>query len=89
MGLANHEHLPKMHPRYISRLRVLVTRQPLQCAVRYFSGAIRISKQLPPRPRVDEADIEEAFVKGSGPGGQKIVRSECHLALLYTNSIIA
>jgi hypothetical protein len=32
-------------------------------------------KQLrfPPRPTVNEADIEESFLKGSGPGGQKIV----------------
>jgi hypothetical protein len=65
-----------MHSPYVPRLPLLVTRQPLQCAIRYFSAAIRISKQLPPRPRVDEADIEEAFVKGSGPGGQKIVRPE-------------
>lgn len=31
--------------------------------------------QLPPRPKPPpEEEIEEAFVKGSGPGGQKIVR---------------
>lgn len=30
--------------------------------------------QLPPHPKIKEADIEEAFLKGSGPGGQKIVR---------------
>ena len=30
--------------------------------------------QLPPRLVIKEADIEEAFLKGSGPGGQKIVR---------------
>ena len=29
---------------------------------------------MPPRPSVDENEIEEAFLKGSGPGGQKIVR---------------
>lgn len=32
-----------------------------------------LTKPLPPRPVIDEGDIEEAFLKGSGPGGQKIV----------------
>lgn len=31
------------------------------------------AKNLPPRPKVDEAEITENFLKGSGPGGQKIV----------------
>jgi hypothetical protein len=30
-------------------------------------------KQLPPRPKVNESEITEVFLKGSGPGGQKIV----------------
>ncbi|KAL9085511.1 MAG: hypothetical protein Q9165_007556 [Trypethelium subeluteriae] len=28
---------------------------------------------MPPRPTVDESEIQEAFLKGTGPGGQKIV----------------
>ena len=39
----------------------------------------KIQTQLPPRPTVDEAEIEESFLKGSGPGGQKIV-SDFHSA---------
>jgi hypothetical protein len=35
--------------------------------------AILAAKQMPPRPKIIEADIEEKFVKGSGPGGQVIV----------------
>ena len=31
------------------------------------------SKLGPPRPKVKEEDLEESFLKGSGPGGQKIV----------------
>lgn len=32
-------------------------------------------KQLPPRPKhPPESEIEESYLKGSGPGGQKIVR---------------
>ena len=35
---------------------------------------VAAAAQLPPRIVVNEKDIEEAFLKGSGPGGQKIVR---------------
>ena len=35
---------------------------------------VSAAAQLPPRMIVNERDIEEAFLKGSGPGGQKIVR---------------
>lgn len=32
-------------------------------------------KKMPDRPKlVDESEFTEAFLKGSGPGGQKIVR---------------
>lgn len=30
-------------------------------------------KQMPPRPKIDESDVTGAYLKGSGPGGQKIV----------------
>ena len=36
---------------------------------------ITYTKQLPPRLVINENDIEEAFLKGSGPGGQKIVKT--------------
>jgi protein subunit release factor B len=29
-------------------------------------------KPLPPLPTIDERDLEEKFVKGSGPGGQNV-----------------
>lgn len=39
-----------------------------------FSVAARnAAARIPPRLVINEADIEEAFLKGSGPGGQKIV----------------
>jgi len=41
---------------------------------RAFGSAQGLSaKPLPPRPTVEEVEIEENFLKGSGPGGQKIV----------------
>lgn len=33
----------------------------------------RFAAQLPPRIVINEDDIQESFLKGSGPGGQKIV----------------
>jgi hypothetical protein len=39
-------------------------------------------KQMPSRPPpIIEDDITEAFLKGSGPGGQKIVSQELELLL--------
>ena len=59
----------------IPRSPALAFNRPFPVLVRRFGGAITQAKQLPPRPAIEEADIEEAFLKGSGPGGQKIVRS--------------
>lgn len=28
---------------------------------------------MPPRPKVDESEVTGTYLKGSGPGGQKIV----------------
>ena len=53
----------------------LPARRLLSFSARCFSGALSNAKQLPPRPKIEEGDIEESFLKGSGPGGQKIVRS--------------
>lgn len=38
------------------------------------SNVRTLAAQLPPRIVIPEDDIEESFLKGSGPGGQKIVR---------------
>lgn len=48
---------------------------PRCSAPRAFSAAaaLRGPKPLPPRPAINEDDITESFLKGSGPGGQKIV----------------
>lgn len=37
------------------------------------SSAHLSDKPLPPRLKLDEADITLSYVKGTGPGGQKIV----------------
>ena len=36
--------------------------------------------QMPPRPKLPEDELEEVYLKGSGPGGQKIVRLPLQLS---------
>jgi protein subunit release factor B len=56
------------HRLHISRWLTASTARP------FTSSATLGTKHLPPRPVIVEQDIEESFLKGSGPGGQKIVR---------------
>ena len=42
-----------------------------------------LDKPLPPRPKILETDIEEAFLKGSGPGGQKINKTSSAVQLKH------
>lgn len=57
-------------------IRPSALRSPFALPIRTFSStSIHLAKALPPRPKPPpESEIEEAYVKGSGPGGQKIVR---------------
>ncbi|KAL2039174.1 hypothetical protein N7G274_008223 [Stereocaulon virgatum] len=43
----------------------------------------RTTAQLPPRLVIREEDIEEAFLKGSGPGGQKINKTSSAVQLKH------
>ncbi|KAL8678189.1 MAG: hypothetical protein Q9186_005443 [Xanthomendoza sp. 1 TL-2023] len=48
------------------------------------SGSIRrLAAQLPPRIVIKEDDIEESFLKGSGPGGQKINKTSSAVQLKH------
>ncbi|THW61892.1 hypothetical protein D6C86_00455 [Aureobasidium pullulans] len=40
-------------------------------------------KPLPPRPTIEESDITEAFLKGTGPGGQKINKTSSAVQLKH------
>ncbi|KAK5137019.1 hypothetical protein LTR08_001028 [Meristemomyces frigidus] len=40
-------------------------------------------KPLPPRLKIDEAELDEAFLKGSGPGGQKINKTSSAVQLKH------
>ena len=56
-----------------SRTASHLIRSSLLATRNFTSGKATVAAQLPPRPVVKEEDLEEAFLKGSGPGGQKIV----------------
>ncbi|KAL8973791.1 MAG: hypothetical protein Q9197_001961 [Variospora fuerteventurae] len=43
----------------------------------------RLAAQLPPRLVISEDDIEESFLKGSGPGGQKINKTSSAVQLKH------
>ncbi|KAI6830998.1 hypothetical protein KC340_g10178 [Hortaea werneckii] len=51
---------------------------------RSFTGNSRqYDKALPPRPKILDAEIEEKFLKGTGPGGQKINKTSCAVQLRH------
>ena len=41
------------------------------------------SKPLPPRIKLNEEEVREKFVNGSGPGGQKINKTACAVQLKH------
>lgn len=45
-----------------------------------------MKKSLPARPTVSELDITEVFVKGSGPGGQKINKTSSAVQIKHLPS---
>ena len=47
------------------------------------SSAVLLSKQLPPRRVIPESEIIENFLKGSGPGGQKINKTSSAVQLKH------
>ncbi|KAI1076298.1 RF-1 domain-containing protein [Whalleya microplaca] len=52
--------------------------------LRPFSTAWPLHKNLPPRPKLPpEDEIEESFLKGSGPGGQKINKTNSAVQLKH------
>ncbi|KAI9864572.1 MAG: hypothetical protein M1813_003061 [Trichoglossum hirsutum] len=57
---------------------------PIKQASRQFCTPAALAiKQMPPRPTISEEDIEESFLKGSGPGGQKINKTSSAVQLRH------
>ena len=58
----------------ISRSTFARTGTPLSLMTRHFTlRNVTSATQMPPRMVLSEDDIEEKYLRGSGPGGQKIV----------------
>jgi len=67
---------------FLSASSVQTTLTPTLRAL--FSTTIsRPEKPLPPRPTILESDITEAFLKGTGPGGQKINKTSSAVQLKH------
>ncbi len=48
------------------------------------SSTHQANKPLPPRPLLPDADLHHVFLKGSGPGGQKINKTNSAVQLTHT-----
>ena len=63
-----------MFPLTITRSTFARTRTQLSLLTRHFTlKNVASAANLPPRMVINEEDLEEKYLKGSGPGGQKIV----------------
>ncbi|KAF9069813.1 RF-1 domain-containing protein [Rhodocollybia butyracea] len=60
----------------------LVREEPLPKRPMYYSALKRASSQRK-IPELREEDIEESFVRGSGPGGQSVNKTENNVQLLH------
>jgi protein subunit release factor B len=49
----------------------------------YFPTTVQLEKALPPRRKITDDEIEESFLKGSGPGGQKINKTSSAVQLKH------
>ncbi|PGH17248.1 hypothetical protein AJ80_04890 [Polytolypa hystricis UAMH7299] len=59
--------------------------------MRFFSHSTSSPiKQMPPRPKLDESDVIGSYLKGSGPGGQKINKTNSAVQLIHkpTNTVV-
>lgn len=52
-------------------------------ALHFSTSPTTNAKPLPPRPIISDADITESFLKGSGPGGQKINKTSSAVQLIH------
>lgn len=61
---------------------------PTYNVLRAFSCSARVAKspKLPPRMKIPEEDLEESFLKGTGPGGQKINKTNSAVQLKHIPS---
>ncbi|KAK2803855.1 hypothetical protein FQN50_006863 [Emmonsiellopsis sp. PD_5] len=55
-----------------------------KCMARLFSCCSQLPvKQMPPRPKIDLADVTGSYLKGTGPGGQAINKTNSAVQLIH------
>ncbi|KAL1648762.1 hypothetical protein SLS58_001941 [Diplodia intermedia] len=69
---------PPARPALYRELHAPLASRPFTVA-----AALHGPKPLPPRPTINEDDITESFLKGSGPGGQKINKTSSAVQLKH------
>ncbi|KAJ6150235.1 hypothetical protein N7471_001434 [Penicillium samsonianum] len=70
-----------------SRLRWWTSSRTLAAPARLFSQTpIVPAKPLPPRLKINDADISISYLKGTGPGGQKINKTNSAVQIIHKPS---
>lgn len=67
---------------FLTSVVLLRPRPALRIATLHSSAAL-LGKSLPPRRVIPESEIVENFLKGSGPGGQKINKTSSAVQLIH------
>ncbi|OKL62689.1 hypothetical protein UA08_01401 [Talaromyces atroroseus] len=57
--------------------------RPLRLIRPFSTHSALAVKQLPPRPKLDDKDITGSYLKGTGPGGQKINKTNSAVQLIH------
>jgi len=60
-------------------------------AIRLFSNSVSLPvKQMPPRSKINESEVTGTYLKGSGPGGQKINKTNSAVQIIHkpTNTVV-
>ncbi|CAG8053959.1 hypothetical protein PENNAL_c0006G05277 [Penicillium nalgiovense] len=71
----------------LSRLHWWTSSRTLAAPVRLFSQTpIVPAKPLPPRLKINDADISISYLKGTGPGGQKINKTNSAVQIIHKPS---
>lgn len=63
--------------------KIFTLPEALRTSRAFSSTTIPLEKALPPRPIIPETDIVESFLKGTGPGGQKINKTSSAVQLKH------
>ncbi|KAK0249639.1 hypothetical protein LTR91_010608 [Friedmanniomyces endolithicus] len=71
------------HPNAGAHFDADTTACPLDFLRAFSASPLSLDKALPPRPKILESDLVEAFLRGSGPGGQKINKTSCAVQLKH------